>query len=233
MLLDEVSIGGDIELEVKCNGKFMNFQSNVVEKHSNSILINTIKVNDQMVGFSDICQINFLYKIDGQLYLWENVDVKLVKYKDIIYHKIDFAGDGKPYNRRESFRMYIGEDMPLYVNTSSGPVAIQVLVKDISETGVAVITKEEFDVERTVRLKLKDYNNTLSLSAVIVRKEFLDHLNSFLYGCKFIEKNSRLSKYIAKKQGEQLRKKLSNFSSPPTRATNNRQNKHTLINNSK
>lgn len=232
MLLSEISKGGDIELDVKCNGKVMNFHSNIVEIHSNSILINALKVNDQTVGFSNKCSINFYYKTDGKLFLWENVEVKLVKYRDIVYHKIDLFGDGKPYNRRESFRMYIGEDMPLYVNTASGPIAVQVLVKDISETGVAIITKEEFDVERTVRLKLKDSHNTLSLSAVIVRKEFLEHLNAFLYGCKFIEKNSNLGKYIARKQGEQLRKKVSNFSSPPTRDLNN-QFKHTHKNNSK
>lgn len=207
MHIDEISKGGAVELEVKCNGKNMNFKSDIVVVKNSSVLINTIKVNDQTIGFSDKFQINFLYKSDGRLFLWENVGVKLVKYDGGIYHKIDLSGEGKPYNRRDAYRMYIGEDMPVYVNTASGPTALSVLVKDISETGVGFITKDDIDIDRTIRLKLKDNNSIISLSGVIVRKEFLNNLGSFLYGCKFNEKSTHLAKYIAKKQGEILRKK--------------------------
>lgn len=215
MQIDDLSIGGNVELEVKCNGRTMSFRSDIVVTKNHSVLINTIKVNDQTVGFSDKCQINFLYKEEGKVFIWENIDVKLVKYDGNIYHKIDIFGEGKPHNRRDSYRMYIGEDMPLYVNTASGPTALSVLVKDISETGVAFITKEEIDIDRTIRLKLKDNNAIISLSGVIIRKEFLPNLDSYLYGCKFNEKNNKLGKYIAKRQGELLRKKTSNYSSPP------------------
>ncbi|MDF2538590.1 MAG: hypothetical protein K0S76_1611 [Herbinix sp.] len=219
MQIDELSKGGSMELEVKNNGRTMSFRSEIVIIKNNSVLITTIKANDQTIGFSEKCQLNFLYKVDGRLYMWENVTVKLVKYNGEIYHKIDIYGAGKPYNRRDSFRMYIGEDMPLYVNTAAGPTAISVLVKDISETGVAFITKEEIEIDRTIRLKLKDNNTIISLSGMIIRKEFLEHLGSFLYGCKFNEKNNKLGKYLAKKQGELLRKKTNTLSSPPTKVT--------------
>jgi hypothetical protein len=107
--------------------------------------------------------------------------------------------------------------MPIYINTSSGPLALSVLVKDLSETGVAFITKEELETDRVIRLKIKDKNSILSLSGIIVRKEFLPHLDSFLYGCKFNEKNNRLGNYIARKQGEALRKRVNNYSSPPAK----------------
>lgn len=213
--IDDINKGSNVELEVKLKGHAMSFRSDVVAIKNNSILINSIKVNEQTIGFSDKCQLNFIFKSESKVYIWENVYVKLVKYDGNIYHKIDLYGDGKPYNRRDSYRMYIGEDMPLYVNTASGPTAISVLVKDISETGVAFITKEEIDIDRTIRLKLKDNNVIISLSGVIIRKDFLPNLNSFLYGCKFNEKNNKLGKYIMKKQGEQLRMKGgSNLSSP-------------------
>jgi hypothetical protein len=112
--------------------------------------------------------------------------------------------------------MYIGEDMPIYINTATGPLAINVLVKDLSETGVGFITKEDLDIDRTIRLRIKDNNYIISLSGIIVRKEYLTHLDSFLYGCKFNEKNNKLGNYIARKQGEALRKKVNTYSSPPT-----------------
>ncbi|MBH1940520.1 PilZ domain-containing protein [Mobilitalea sibirica] len=217
MLIDELPKGGNIELEVKYSGQAMSFRSNIIAIKNNSVLITAVKVNDQTIGFSEKCQINFLFKTDGKVFLWEKIDVKLVKYDGQICHKIDLYGEGKSYNRRESYRLYIGEDMPLYVNTASGPSAISVLVKDISETGVAFITKDEIDIDRTIRLKLKDNNTLISLSGVVLRKEYLPNLDSNLYGCRFNEKNNMLGKYIAKKQGEQLRKKAPSYSSPPTR----------------
>ena len=214
MQIDEITNGSSIELEVKYSGHSMSFRSDITVIKNNSILITTIKVNDQTIGFSDKCQLNFIIKSDNKVYIWEYVSVKLVKYDGIIYHKVDLFGDGKPYNRRDSFRMFIGEDMPLYVNSSTGPTAINVMVKDISETGVGFIAKDEIDIDRTIRLRIKDSTNIINLSGVIVRKEFLENLNSYLYGCRFNEKNDKLGKFIAKKQGEQMRKKVTSYSSP-------------------
>ena len=192
----------------------MNFRSEIILTKNHSVLINSIKVNDQTVGFSDKCHNNFLYKSEGKLFIWENVDIKLVKYDGAIYHKIDLSGDGKPYNRRDAYRMFIGEEMSLSINTAAGPTAIEVLVKDISETGVGFISKEELDIDRTFRLKLKDKNILMNLSGVIVRKEFLENIHAYLYGCKFNEKNHLLGKFLAKKQGEILKKKNTAYSSP-------------------
>ncbi|HKL98818.1 MAG TPA: PilZ domain-containing protein [Mobilitalea sp.] len=214
MQIDEITNGTSIELEVKYGGHSMSFRSDVTAIKNNSILITTIKVNDQTIGFSDKCQLNLVIKSDSKVYVWENVSVILVKYDGLIYHKVDLFGDCKPYNRRDSFRMFIGEDMPLYVNSSTGPIAINVMVKDISETGVGFIAKDEIDIDRTIRLRIKDNANIFNLSGVIVRKEFLENLNSYLYGCKFNEKNNKLGKYIAKKQGEQMRRKVTSYSSP-------------------
>lgn len=220
MLIDEIPIGANIEIEVRYKGKSVSFNSKVIYLHQNSILIDPIVVNDKTIGFNDNCRVNLIVKIDGKVYLWDNVAVKLVKYDGKIYHQISIQGEGKPYNRREAYRMYIGEDMPIYLNTAQGPTTITVLVKDISETGVGFITKEELDINRTIRLKLKDFNNLISLSGIIVRKEFLPHLDSFLYGCKFHEKNNKLGRFIARKQGEQLQKRLGNYSSPHVIAKN-------------
>lgn len=215
MLIDDIPNGASIELDVRYIGRTMSFNSEVILVINNSILISPIIVNEQTIGFNDNCRVNLIVKIEGKVFLWDNVTVKLVKYDGIIYHKIDIFGEGKPYNRREAYRMYIGEDMPIYINTSSGPLSVSVLVKDLSETGVGFISKEDLDLDRTIRLRLKDNHSIISLSGIIVRKEYLPHLDSFLYGCKFNEKNNRLGNYIARKQGEALRKKVNNYSSPP------------------
>ncbi len=101
----------------------------------------------------------------------------------------------------------MGEEMPIYLNTAEGPKAVSVRIKDISETGIGFITREEIDVERTFRLKIKDLKGVINLNGVIVRREYLEALASFLYGGKFHEKSEQLSRFIARKQSEALRKK--------------------------
>lgn len=213
MRIDEIPVGASIEIEVHYNGRSISFNSEILFLHDNLFYISPVTVNDRTVGFNDKCLINLIVKTSGKVFLWENVEIKLVKYNGNIYHQISLQGEGKPYNRRETYRMYIGEDMPVYINTASGPHLIEVLVKDISESGVGFITKEALDLNRIILLKIKDID-TILLSGVIVRKEYLPHLDSYLYGCKFNEKNDKLGKFIAKKQGEHLRKKISSYSSP-------------------
>lgn len=214
MKVDQIPNGANIELEVRYNQRTMSFRSEVVLVRDNAILIYPITVNGQTIGFNNNSQLDLIVKTDGKVYLWNDVIVKLIKYEGALYHKIHLYGEGKHYNRRDAYRMYIGEDMPIYINTASGPSALSVLVKDISETGVGFITKEELDIDRTIRLKIKDKYSFISLSAIIVRKEYLPHLDSYLYGCKFYEKNNRLGNFIARRQGEQLRNKANNYSSP-------------------
>ena len=207
MQINEIVVGGAVEIEVIIGNKAINFKSRVAYIKNNTILIDSIKFNDQTIGFSDKYQLNFLYKDDGKLFRWENCSVKLVRFDGGIYHKVDISGEGKPYNRRDFFRLFIGEEMPIYINTSHGAVALSVLVKDISESGVGFITKEDLDIDRIIRLKIKHNNSLINLTGVIVRKEFLENLGSYLYGCKFTEKNNALGKYIARRQNELLRKK--------------------------
>lgn len=207
MQIKDLPIGAEIELEVKYNGQCVNFSSQIVDVIENSVLIKPIIVEDKTLGFADSNQVNFIYIFDDKVYVWNHIDVILVKYNGTMYHKADLSGDGIPYNRRNSYRMYIGEDMPLHINTSRGSSTINVLVKDVSETGVAFISEEDLSIGRVFRLKLKDNNRLINLSGVIVRREYLEHLGSFLYGCKFNEYNAVLGGYIVRKQIELLKKK--------------------------
>lgn len=211
----EIARGEQIELDVLYNGKSINFKSEIVRIFNNSILITSINYHNRVISFTDQCTFNLLYLSEGKLYIWEKVTVKLVKSENALFHKIDLNGEGKPFNRREAFRMYIGEEMPLIINMFDGPAAIPVLIKDISESGLAFITKDDFDTKRTFRLKIDHNNSMINMMGVIIRKEFMEHLDSTLYGCKLLEKDQMLSKYIAEKQGEQLRKKSKIYQSAP------------------
>lgn len=212
MRIEEISVDAAIELDVRYQGKFMNFRSKVVLVRDMSVLINSIKVGDQKIGFTNQCFIQFLYKVNGKVYLWENVSVSLVKFNGVVYHKVDLMGEGKQYNRRNAYRLYVGEEMPIYMNTTSGLTAVTVLLKDISETGIGFISKDELNTERMFRFKFKNDKKVIDLSGMIIRKEYLEHLSTYLYGGKFGEKNPMLSNYIANCQSDELKRRNSYYS---------------------
>lgn len=196
----EIQIGDKVEIEVRYQNQTFNFPSSVEFIIDNSILITKIVNDEQTIGFTGSIGISFICNHEGKLFLWDNVSVKLVRYDNEIYHKVDLSGPGKSYNRRQAYRVYVGDYMNLMVNTASGATTYEVLVKDISETGIGIVSKEEFDVNRTIRLNLKDGDIAIPLRGVIVRKEFIENLKANVYGCRFTEKTQKLGPYIMKKQ---------------------------------
>ena len=207
MNIDKMLQGNSIEFKVVFNGKTMNFKSRISIIIDQSIFIPGIIINHKIVCFSDKCSIDLFYKKGDKLYLWENVKANLITYKGKVYHKLDLNGEGKLHNRREAYRMYLGEDMQIYIDTSSACISSMVLVKDVSEAGVAFITKQDLNIGQSFHLKIKDNNTFILLSGDVVRKEVIENLNKTLYGCKFHEKDHKLAKYIARRQREQLKKK--------------------------
>ena len=215
MLIDDIVIGNNVEVEVKLQGHTMNFTSQVIMIIDDNLFISPVKSDDQTIGFNDNCLVSILYNLDGRIYRWKDVELKLIRYDGFIYHVTVLKGKGQPYNRRKAYRLYLGMEMLLFLNLSQGPTALSVNVKDISELGVGFITSDEIELNKSFRLNFKDGPTRLTLEGTIIRKVYMQHLDSYIYGCKFYDKNYLLSKYIARKQGEMLRRKNVTYSAFP------------------
>lgn len=173
------------------------------------ILLEPILIEERTVGFGPGCSIDLLYVNEQNVYAWSNVSLPLVKRKNEMLYQVFLPGDAKPYNRRGAFRVYIGETMSVTVFQSEGPKSFNVLIRDISETGFGFVSKEEFVLSRTIRLVLSLSNRkSISLSATIVRKNFIEEKAVYSYGCKFVEKNDILSAYLMAKQREKQQEKM-------------------------
>ena len=166
-------------------------------------------MNDKVVGFPPTCVVNLLYVGENQVYCWKNVKLKAVRYEKNIYHSAELTGDAEVLNRRGSYRVYLGEQMTLTAFSAHGPQNYPIHLKDISESGMAYLSKDEFDVGRTVRLQLTVKKGmTLPLSAQIIRVQEFENRQERLYGCKFIEKNNQLISFLMHIQQEKQKEKM-------------------------
>lgn len=211
MTAAELQLEHSVELEIMMNGKKTTLLSAVEQIVGTTVLLTPIQLNGKVVGFPPSCVVNLLYIGENQVFCWKNVKLKAVRYDKKIYHSAELAGDAEVLNRRGSYRVYIGQQMTLTAFSAQGPKNYPIHLKDISESGMAYFSKEEFDVGRTVRLHLTIKKGMdLQLSAQIIRVQEFENRQDRLYGCKFIEKNNRLVGFLMHLQQEKQKEKMGN-----------------------
>ena len=209
MTAAEMQLSHSVELEILMNGKKTTLLTSIEQIIGTTVLLTPIQINGKVVGFPPNCSVTLLYIDDNHVYCWKNISVKAVRYEKKIYHSAELIADAEILNRRGAYRVFIGEQTNLTAFTANGPKNYQVRLKDVSETGMAFFSKEEFDVGRTVRLHLTiKKGQELQLSSQIIRIQEFENRQEKLYGCKFIEKNNRLVGFLMGLQQERQRQKL-------------------------
>ena len=205
----ELEISHSIELEIWINGKKTTLLTTVEKVVGQTVLMTPIRINGKLLGFPPTCTVNLLYPTAEHVYAWQNLSVKAVKFERAVYHCATLNGDATTVNRRGSYRVFFGEEMNITTFPNEGPKAIRALIQDVSESGFAFYSKEEFDIGRTIRfnLRLKDMPE-LHLTAQIVRAQPDKGRAEVLYGCKFREKNPLLSRVLMHLQQERQKQKM-------------------------
>lgn len=209
MTAAEMQLEHSVELEVMMNGKKTTLLTKVEQLVGNTVLLTPIQINNKVVGFPPDCMVNLLYVGENQVFCWKNVKIKAVRYEKGIYHCAELVADAEILNRRGAYRVYVGEQMILTAFSATGPKNYHVILKDISETGMAFFSQEEFDIGRTVRLNFSiKKGQELPLSSQIIRVQEFENRKDKLYGCKFVEKNNRLVGILMHLQQERQKQKM-------------------------
>lgn len=206
MKVTEIPKGASITIVASYEDKQIVFESTVKLVTEHIILIPPIKYNNKTVGFNKNFMLDLHYTTNGHLYRFPDVTVTLVRYGQTLFHKIEALNEGNIYNRRGDYRVYIGTEMHLTAHQPNGTTDFIVTLKDISLSGFAFISREQFNIERTVRLKFRDERLVLDLPAKIVRADWNDHIHATVYGCRITDSYPVLGQYLIAKQREILQK---------------------------
>ena len=199
MLLSELEQGAKVLLLLTIDGKHFEFETIVQGKHKHDVLLEPIRKDQKILNVqSDQVDVDIMYmREDDKPILWKEVKMDCIRHKHKIYYASEAANEGREYNRRGAYRLYIGEEIHL---------------KDLSNTGFAFIYKEELKdadgafVYMTYMAQYEKKVTEIALFGKIVRTMPLDD-GRFLYGCALMKKNEMIGHYINQKQMEQLAKK--------------------------
>lgn len=210
MRVTDFEMAHSVELEILHEGRKTTLLTSVEGMIGNSVLLTPIHLDGKIVGFPAYLTVNLLYPEEDQLYCWSNIRVKAIRYRGHIYHSVELPGSAFPLNRRGAYRVYIGETRFLYHRNHIETKLYEILLRDISETGMCYMSKDHFEVGRTVHLQLRlSSGHELTLRAKILwKRENPNRSTTFLYGCKFTEKSRLLNSYLMNVQQEQQRKRM-------------------------
>lgn len=216
MLLSELDKGVSVKLHITIDGKVFEFDSNVVLHHKQEVMFEPIRKNDKLLNVqsSNISVDILLLRPNEKPMIWRNAGMACVRYKREIYYAAKGDLDGREFNRRGEYRLFIGEE--IYARIGNLLKEQLVILKDISNSGFAFIYEGELSqaegafVSMKYRARLEDKIYELPLYGRIVRKMPVSD-EKMLYGCAMLKKNKMIGHYINQRQMEQLAGKNERF----------------------
>ena len=205
MQLAELPVGANIMFNVTVQKQGLEFPSEVIEVHDNFILTKPVMSKGKVVGLGgENVSVGLTYlRNEKSPMVWKGISCSIVKVRGRILYRVVASGAGFEMNRRETFRLFVG--LPAVAQIGRNRRALNVILKDISETGFAFVVENEIqDAEKApVRLVFKDFDRSYNLMGYIVRIEMVQE-DKIVYGCHMSMKNQLISHYINPKQRQML-----------------------------
>jgi len=210
MRLNDFEMTHSVELEILHDGKKTTLLTSVEGIVNNHVLLTPIHLNGKIVGFPPKFTVNLLYPEEGHVYYWNDVIVKAARYHGKIYHYVELFGEAAKSNRRGAYRVFIGENRYIYYRNNYDTKMFEVFLRDLSETGMCFTSKDNFEIGRAVHLQLRFHSgHEITLRAKILWcRENPNRNTTFLYGCKFTEKNKLLNSYLMNIQQAKQKKRM-------------------------
>lgn len=204
--INDIKTDDAVEIEILYKGKRKTFPSVAKEFVDDAVLIAPIMSGNKAVGFPEELKTRFSVVVKGTPFVWNDPKIRLVKYAGNMYHMVSLPGEGNYVNRRQAYRQYVGEEMPITLTRQDGARDVMtVLVKDLSETGVGIVSDAMMELDDSIRLRISDEGFLMSINAVIVRIQEDKDKRDRVYGCQFTEKIPKLSQYIMQIQRNRLK----------------------------
>ena len=217
MQIDDLTAGLSLSFLINLNTEQLQFESKIIEVYPrrHTFLAEGVFTDDKIIAFRGKGLIvDLLVTLpDDKPQLFKNVTTNVVKRADgtLCYTVFTIAGS-KTYNRRQSYRCYVGIETAIQCGLNRA--AHDAIIKDISCSGFAVVSKEDLQLEtnQTVHAVLNDYMEETAetfnfhLYGLVARIQELEN-GLFLYGCRLNNPVPGLEQYIVKKERVVLRKR--------------------------
>lgn len=213
MKLNEVQPKSIINVTVSKENSSINLTTTVIgyDWEKEALIVEPFMYEENMVSFAvpDI-SVEMMVVIEGEApFYWKAVSVATFKADGKYYHAILSDLVGVRLNRRNSFRVFVGEEGTVIQTT--GSTKHPALIKDISATGIGIIlqgdTEPIYSPGAQVHINYMDNEARFGIDVIgrVVRAKVME--KGVLYGCSFSKVYPQINKYVTQKQIKNRQKK--------------------------
>ncbi|MBP3616828.1 MAG: PilZ domain-containing protein [Lachnospiraceae bacterium] len=215
MQIKEMLVGKMLEVLVDREGYHYRFVSKVEGTTDNSVAVSLIAAKGRAFRFEDTDDVSIVYRGAERMWKWDHVKAGIARLDGITVHAFYSKNPGQVYNRRESFRVQIGESLLMNkiieLETEEGleekEVRFEALLADLSINGAGIYTNEDLEIGTTISFDMPTNVGILSCKGTIVRRsDVYDKPFRNFYGCDFIVVRKELERYLFERQRLMLQK---------------------------
>lgn len=211
MFVGEIILGSFVTLELERQGNIYTLTSKVISTEDTEIVVAPPQLDGKSFRLLERDKIVILAKVDAYLLRWKCEEWYNASEGIVSGIRLKCSEKGERYNRRNAFRLPIDLE-EVQATKKDNDKTFKVSIRDISYLGVGFSSYEELKRDDNIYFTIVDENWKFPLEVTILRKEQPKVKGSkYFYGASISVSNRELSKYIAHKQLESVRKnKLKN-----------------------
>ena len=218
MQIKEMLVGKMLEILVDREGYHYRFVSKVEGTAENAVAVTLIAAQGRMFHFVETDDVSIIYRGTERMWKWEHVKAGLARLDGAPVHTFSSKNPGQVYNRRESFRVQIGESLlmnKIVTADETGEngdvlekmVKFEALLADLSVNGAGLYTNEEMEIGTTISFEMPTNIGILSCRGELVRKSSVSNKPfQYFYGCDFTVIRKDLERYLFERQRLMLQK---------------------------
>lgn len=114
MRISEMKIGKPIEIYINRDGYHYRVVSKIEDVTEDRICVTLIASRTRVFEFEPTDTVDIVYREDDRMWKWKNVAGSVVMLDDERFHAFTTKEEGESYNRRNAYRVYIGEKLILH-----------------------------------------------------------------------------------------------------------------------
>jgi c-di-GMP-binding flagellar brake protein YcgR len=201
MKITDIDTDNKLLLKFKYKEKSYSMVVVLFAKNAQHIIIPSILENNLVVNPEQLKEVEIIYTVMDGIFRFGELKMESAFFKGIRVYNVSSDEDITRSNRREAYRMFIGELMTVTVVMENGNKRnIEGILKNISVTGMSVVLKQEFEIGTTMRILYNFEGLNFYLQGTVIRKDKMKGYRAFSYGCIFKDPNHSINRVIIQKQ---------------------------------
>lgn len=216
MQIKDMLVGKKLEVMVDRDGYHYRFLSKVEGTAENAVAVTLIAAQGRMFHFTDTDDVSLLYRGTERMWKWEHVKPGVAKLDGAPVHTFFSKVPGQVYNRRESFRVQIGESLLMRRIISveeendeiiEKDIKFDALLSDLSVNGAGLYANEDMEIGTTIVFDMPTNIGILTCRGEVVRKSDVSNKPfQYFYGCDFTVVRKEMERYLFERQRLMLQK---------------------------